>query len=338
MGHKVYIIAEAGVNHNGSLAAAKRMVDAARAAGCDAVKFQTFKADAVVIARSPQSGYQLLNTRSDEPQREMLRKLELSYREFEALFRYCARKKIDFLSTPFDLESVDFLGALGMKIFKIPSGEVTNKPLIERIAGKYRAIIMSTGMCYVEEIRTALGWIRKVQAAGAVRPQITLLHCVSQYPALPVDVNISAMAQMRSMFKLPVGFSDHTLGIEISIAAAALGASVLEKHFTLDRSLPGPDHAASLEPEELKALVKAVRSVEMAIGDGVKKPVPAEMLVRRTGRRSIVAARAIQKGERFTPENITCKRPAGGVSASEWDRVIGLRAKRAFIKDQRIRI
>lgn len=331
---KVFIIAEAGVNHNGSLKIAKKMVDVAIDARADAVKFQTFKAEKVITKNAAKAEYQIRNTGTQETQFDMLKKLELSEPEFIALFRYCTKKKITFMSSPFDIESADFLDNLGMKIFKIPSGEITNKPFIQHIALKKKPIILSTGMSYLKEVKKAIGWINEIWECLSKRPKLKLLHCISDYPAQIDDVNLSAMNTMKQCFGLPVGYSDHTLGIEVPIAAVALGAAVIEKHFTLDRNMMGPDHKASLVPSELKAMVKAIRNLEGAFGDGVKRPARCEIYSKKIARRSIVALRDIEKGERFTQDNIIAKRPEGGISVMEWDRVIGKFAKRDFEKDE----
>lgn len=333
MSRKVFIIAEAGVNHNGSLKIARKMVDAAAAAGCDAVKFQTFKASNVAVPDAKSAEYRSGNCRKRLNQVEMLKLLELSRPEFAELFLYCRRKRILFISTPFDLESVDFLDSLDMRIFKISSGEITNKPLIARIAGKRKPIILSTGMSYPHEIKEALRWIARVRGNTA---SVSLLHCVSEYPASPARMNLLAMRKIGEYFSLPFGLSDHTLGVEVAVAALALGARIIEKHFTLSREMDGPDHKASIEPPELRGLVVALRNVEMAMGDGKKKPTPEEMINRRIGRRSIVAACDIHRGERFSFDTITAKRPADGISAACWDSVIGKTARKDFKKDELI--
>lgn len=338
---RTFIIAEAGVNHNGSLEIAKKMIDVAVKAGVDAVKFQTFKAEKVVTAKAPKAKYQIKNMERAESQLEMLKKLELSRSAHRQLISYCKKKKILFMSTPFDEESADFLNKLGMNIFKIPSGEITNKPLIQHIAKKGKPIILSTGMSYLGEVEKAIHWIqegkRRITRSTLVQP-LTLLHCVSSYPAVFEDVNLLAMKTMRKAFGLPVGYSDHTLGIEIPIAAAALGATIIEKHFTLDRSMPGPDHKASLEPHELKSMVLAIRNIEKARGNGFKKPSLSELKNREIARKSIVAAKGIKRGEIFTGENLTLKRPGTGLSPIEWDRVMGKTAIRDFKEDELIEI
>lgn len=335
---RVFIIAEAGVNHNGSLQTAKKLVDVAVDAGADAVKFQTFKADKVVTATASKAKYQIENTGTDETQFEMLKRLELSIGAHKELFSYCNKKNIIFMSTPFDEGSADMLDNLGMNIFKIPSGEITNKPLIQHIAGKKKPIILSTGMSYLGEVEKAINWINEIRDKLDKKPELTLLHCVSNYPAEVADSNLLAIKTMERAFGLPVGYSDHASGIEISIAAVALGARLIEKHFTLDRNMEGPDHRASIEPDELKIMVKAIRNVVNAMGNGIKKPTKSEEEIRHIVRRSLVAAKNIKRGESFTRENVTAKRPATGICPSEWDKVIGQKAIRDFKLDELIEI
>jgi N,N'-diacetyllegionaminate synthase len=330
-----FIIAEAGVNHNGSVETAKKLIDAAVEAGADAVKFQTFKADQIVSMTAPKAEYQIRTTGKRETQFGMLKKLELSEKAHRELFLYCKKKKIMFLSTPFDIESVDFLNKLGLGIFKIPSGEITNLPYLKKIGGLKKKIIMSTGMADMREIEEAL---KILIDCGTPKENITLLHCSTDYPTAMRDVNLLAMLTIRDAFKVKVGYSDHTPGIEVPVAAVALGASIIEKHFTLDKNMKGPDHKASLEPDEFKAMVKAIRNIEKALGDGIKKPSRAEMKNIQVVRKSIVAARDIKKGEVFGEENITVKRPAGGISPMQWDRIIGETAKRNFSRDELIEI
>jgi len=322
-----FIIAEAGVNHNGSIDTAKRLIDIAVDAEADAVKFQTFKADKVVTATASKAKYQIENTGTDETQFEMLKRLELSIGAHKELFSYCNEKNIIFMSTPFDEGSADMLDNLGMTIFKIPSGEITNKPLIQYVASKKRPIILSTGMSYLGEVEKAIKWIDEVWDKLANKPQLTLLHCVSNYPAAVEDINLLAMETMEMAFGLPVGYSDHTMGNEIPIAAVAMGAKVIEKHFTLDRNMKGPDHKASLETDELKAMVKAIRNIEKAMGDGIKKPSKNEEDTRSIVRRSLVAEKNIKKGEIFTKENIAVKRPGIGIQPEFIEQVINKRAK-----------
>ena len=332
---KTFIIAEAGVNHNGSLKLAKKLVDVAVSAGADAVKFQTFKAEAVVSRFAPKAEYQKQTTDANESQLEMIKKLELSYEDFEELFRYCKNRGIIFMSTPFDIESARFLKDLGVEIFKIPSGEITNYLLLKEIGSYGKEIILSTGMADLGEIEDAL---EVLTTAGTPKEKITVLHCNTEYPTPYEDVNLRAMLTIKEAFKVKVGYSDHTLGIEIPVAAVALGACVIEKHFTLDKNLPGPDHRASLEPEELKAMVRAIRNVEKALGSGIKKPSPSELKNLPIARKSIVARRAIKKGEIFTEENLTVKRPGTGISPMRWNEVLGRKAPRDFKQDEMIEI
>lgn len=327
----VYIIAEAGVNHNGSFETAKKMVDEAKAAGADCIKFQTFISKNLVSKSAGKAEYQKKTTDADESQLDMLKKLELSFSDFKALKDYCAAKKIDFLSTAFDFESIDFLESLDMKIWKIPSGEITNLPYLIRIAKTGKAVILSTGMSTLQEIEAALD-VLKANGAGA----ITLLHCTTEYPAAYAHVNLKAMDRMRKAFDLPVGYSDHTQGIEISIAAAALGAVAIEKHFTLDAAMEGPDHKSSLEPGQLKAMVSAIRHVEAALGDGKKEPSPEELQTLKVARKSITAKCRILKGECFTAENLTVKRPGTGMNPMKWLDVIGRPADRDYQEDDLI--
>lgn len=334
---KTFIIAEAGVNHNGSLAIAKEMVDAAVSAGSDAVKFQTFKADRVVTNTAAKARYQIENTGTEESQMKMLKKLELSVEVHNELLSYCKRKDITFISTPFDEQSADMLDSLGMSIFKIPSGEITNKPLIQHIAAKAKPIFLSTGMSYLGEVEKAIHWINECWNKLKEKPQLTLLHCVSNYPAAVEDVNLLAMKSMQTAFGLPVGYSDHTVGIEISIAAVAMGAVVIEKHFTLDKKMEGPDHRASLEPQELKAMVEAIRNMERAIGDGIKRPVKNEEDTRDIARRSIVAIRDIKRGNTITLNDIGIKRPGTGIPPEFKEIIIGMVARQHISADSVIK-
>ncbi len=335
---KVFIIAEAGVNHNGSLEIAKKLIDVAVEAGADAVKFQTFKAGKLVATKAEKARYQIENTGTSESQFEMLSRLELSPNAYKELFVYCRQKNILFLSTPFDKESADMLNDLGMEIFKISSGEITNKPLIQYIASKKKPIILSTGMSYLGEVENAIRWVNEIWNTMDKKPQLSVLHCVSNYPASAEDVNLRTIKTMKMAFGLPVGYSDHTMGAEITMAAVAMGAKVIEKHFTLDRDMEGPDHKASLEPEELEAMATAIRNVERAMGDGIKKPFPSELENRPVVRKSIVAVKDIKKGENFSEENITIKRPGTGISPMEWDRVVGRKAVQDFKEDELIEI
>jgi N-acetylneuraminate synthase len=321
---KTFIIAEAGVNHNGSLEIARKLIDVSVKAGADAVKFQTFRAGRLVTATASKADYQIGNMGTDESQFEMLEKLEISSEMHRELFSYCNKKDIIFMSTPFDEESVDLLDNLGMQILKISSGEITNKPLIQHIASKKKPVFLSTGMSYLEEVEKAIGWIDGIWNKLDKRPQLTILHCVSNYPAETEDVNLNAIKTMETAFGLPVGFSDHTMGIEAAIAATAIGARVIEKHFTLDRNMKGPDHKASLEPGELEAMVKAIRNVENAMGDGIKKPTKSEIGIMNTVRRSLVTARDIKSGERLSPNDILIKRPGTGIPAEFKDNIVGM--------------
>lgn len=328
------IIAEAGVNHNGSLQTAMRMVDKAAEAGADYVKFQTFKAESLVTADVGTARYQKANCNADS-QIEMLRGLELPYDAFRSLSDYCKEKGIGFLSTPFDSESIGFLASLGMDYMKVPSGEITNLPYLREIAETGIPVIMSTGMSTLGDVEAAL---QVFLDAGYSRSDITLLHCNTEYPTPYSDVNLNAMTTLRRAFDIAAGYSDHTRGIEIPIAATALGAAVIEKHFTLSRSMPGPDHAASLEPEELKEMVDAIRHVSDAMGLPVKRVSDSERKNMAIARKSIVAARDIAENELLTAENITAKRPGTGISPMMWDAVVGRRAKKAFSKDELIEI
>lgn len=325
--NSIFIIAEAGVNHNGSLKLAKRLVDAAVDSGADAVKFQTFKTEKVIAINAPKPAYQIKNTLLNESQYEMAKKLELKPKDFITLFSYCARRKIIFMSTPFDNDSVDLLDDLGMRIFKVPSGEIINKKLIEHIAAKNKPVMLSTGMSYMEEVAQAVRWINHSWSRLKKKPSITLLHCVSNYPAAIEDVNLLSMKAMKDKLRLPVGYSDHTVGIVTSIAAAGLGAKVLEKHFTLDRTLSGPDHKASLEPDELHMMIKAVRDVEKMMGDGIKRPVKSEEPMRLIIRRSLFTTRDIDKNAIIKPEDVIAKRPGIGIGPQFCAQVINMRAK-----------
>ncbi len=328
----VYIIAEAGVNHNGSFDLACRLVDAAKKAGVDCIKFQTFQAKNLVSHDALKADYQK-ETTGDGSQEDMLKKLELTYDEFLELKRYCDQVGICFLSTPFDLESIEFLNTIDMPFWKIPSGEVTNLPYLTAIAKTGKPVVMSTGMCEMEEIEAAVG-ILKVNGTKEIR----LLHCNTEYPTPFEDVNLQAMQTMSETFGLEVGYSDHTEGLEIPIAAVALGASIIEKHFTLDRNMEGPDHKASLEPSELEAMVKAIRNVEEAMGTGIKGPSESEKKNITIVRKSIIAARNIKRGELLTDNNLTTKRPGNGLSPMKWADVVGTRAIRDFSEDELIEI
>ncbi|EMS85304.1 N-acetylneuraminate synthase [Leptospira noguchii] len=331
---KTLIIAEAGVNHNGDLELARKLIDVAANAGADIVKFQTFKSERLVTKSAKKADYQ--NTTTDnaaESQYEMLKKLELSKENHEKLIQHCKQTGIEFLSTAFDLQSLAFLEQLNLSRYKIPSGEITNLPYLQKIGSSGKPIILSTGMSTLGEIESAL---LVLETTGAKRDEITVLHCNTEYPTPYSDVNLSAMKSIADAFKIKVGYSDHTSGIEVSVAAVALGASVIEKHFTLDRSLPGPDHKASLEPNELKGMVRSIRNVELSLGDGIKKPSSSEFKNISIARKSIVAASSIKAGEIFTRENLTTKRPGDGISPMRLNEVIGLKAKRDFFEDELI--
>jgi len=332
---KVFIIAEAGVNHNGNIDTAKKMIDAAAAAGADAVKFQTFKAEKLVCKNAPKADYQKAATPKGESQFDMIKSLELDVDAHRMLIDYCRKKKIVFLSTPFDLDSIELLHSLGLKILKIPSGEITNLPYLRKIGSLKKKIIMSTGMADLKEIKDALAVLMK---SGTRKEDIIVLQCNTEYPTPYEDVNLLAMLAIRDALKVDVGYSDHTLGIEVPIAAVALGATVIEKHFTLDRNMKGPDHVTSLEPGELKSMVNGIRHIEVAMGGGIKRPSASELKNRLIARKSIVAARDIEKMERLTEENITVKRPGTGISPTDWDKVIGKIAKKCFKKDELIRL
>lgn len=327
----ITIIAEAGVNHNGSMELAKKMVVEAKEAGADYIKFQTFQPEKLVSKYADKAEYQKKTTGSEESQLEMLKKLALTQEDFRELKDYCDQVGIGFISTPFDMESIDFLESLDMDFWKIPSGEITNLPYLIKIAETGRPIVMSTGMCQMEEIEDALTWLKN-SGAG----EITLLHCNTQYPTPMEDVNLNAMQSLKRQFHLSVGYSDHTQGIEVPIAAAALGATVIEKHFTLDQKMEGPDHRASLEPEELAAMVRGIRNIEKALGSGEKGVTPSEIKNRAVARKSIVAAGRIQKGELFTEGNLTVKRPGNGISPMSWFEVLGKTAKRDYTEDELI--
>lgn len=332
---KTFIIAEAGVNHNGSLQLAKRLVDVAAKAGADAVKFQTFKTEKLVTRQAPKANYQQQATGTEESQYEMLKRLELSEDALKKIISYCQQKNILFLSSPFDLDSIDLLHTLGIPIFKIPSGEITNLPYLRKIGSFKKEVILSTGMSDLKEIGDALDVLVKV---GTPQGKITVLHCNTEYPTPMTDVNLRAMATIASTFDVRVGYSDHTLGIEVPIAAIALGARVIEKHFTIDKNMAGPDHKASLEPEKLEQMVLAIRNIELVLGSYEKKPSSSELPNRNAARKSIVAATAIRTGELFSEQNLTVKRPGAGISPMRWDEVIGRRAPKNFSKDQAIRL
>ena len=328
---KVFIIAEAGVNHNGNIEIARRLVDAAAKAGADAVKFQTFKAENLACKDAKKAEYQLETTDKMETQYSMLKKLELTEKMHRELLEYCREKDITFLSTPFDIESARMLAGMGIPIMKIPSGEITNFPYLREIAGYRKKIILSTGMSSLPEVRSALDVLKENGAED-----VTVLHCNTQYPTPFQDVNLLAMVSMGKILGVPTGYSDHTQGIEVPLAAAALGACVIEKHFTLDRSMEGPDHKASLEPCELKAMVEGIRRIESALGKDVKQVAASEKANIDIVRKSIVADRTIKKGELFTEENLTTKRPGTGISPMRWNEIIGKTADRDYKADEMI--
>ena len=330
---KVLIIAEAGVNHNGDITTAKKMVDVAKDAGVDYIKFQTFVPEKLVSRYAEKAEYQKKNTDAAESQLDMLRKLSLSENEFVSLKAYCDDVGIGFISTPFDLESIEFLEKLDMDFWKIPSGEITNLPYLEKIAKTGRKVILSTGMSDIQEIKEA---VNVLEANGTT--EIVLLHCNTQYPTPYEDVNLSAMNTTSKETGKVVGYSDHTKGIEVPIAAVAMGAAVIEKHFTLDKTMDGPDHKASLEPNELTQMVSAIRHIEKAVGTGTKKPTASEMGNKAIARKSIVAACKITKGEIFSEKNITTKRPGNGISPMKWHEVIGKNAPRDFDEDELIEL
>jgi len=330
----VFIIAEAGVNHNGSIEIAKKLIDVAVDAGVDAVKFQTFKAEKLVSKDAQKAAYQKENmSSSDNSQFAMLKKLELDIETHHELIAYCKSKNIMFLSTPFDHESIDMLNDLGLEIFKIPSGEITNLPYLKHIGSLNKEVILSTGMADIGEIEDALDVLIN---AGTKKEAITVLHANTMYPTPMEDVNLNAMVTIGNTFDVAFGYSDHTLGIEVDIAAVAMGATVIEKHFTLDKTMEGPDHKASLEPDELKSMVKAIRNIEVALGSKIKKPTPSEKPNIEIARKSIVAQKAIKKGEKFSEENLTVKRPGTGISPMRWDEIVGTIAQKDYKADELI--
>lgn len=327
----VIIIAEAGVNHNGSVEIAKEMINEAKKAGVDYIKFQTFVPEKLVSKFAKKAEYQEETTGKDNSQLEMLEHLTLTYDDFRELKDYCDFLGIGFISTPFDLESIDFLEEMNMDFWKIPSGEITNYPYLKAIAKTGRKIVISTGMCEIFEIEEAINVLKK-NGAG----EITILHCNTEYPTPFEDVNLMAMQNIKDIFKMPVGYSDHTLGIEIPIAAVALGASVIEKHFTLSQDMEGPDHKASLNPEQLRQMVSSIRNVELGLGDGIKKRTASEEKNLVAARKSIVAMKSISKGDLFSEENITIKRPGNGISPMRWEEILGKKSTRNYIADQLI--
>jgi N,N'-diacetyllegionaminate synthase len=327
---KVWIIAEAGVNHNGSLSNAKKLIDAAKAAGADAVKFQTFVPELVISKHAAKANYQEKNTGNSESQLDMVRKLRLNLDEHRELIAHCILSGIEFLSTPFDLESIDTLHGLGLNTVKIPSGEVTNAPYLKKLGRLNKQIILSTGMCYLGEIETA---VNVLVAAGTDRERISLLHCNTEYPTPMQDVNLRAMTTMRQAFGLETGYSDHTLGIEVSTAAVAMGATIIEKHFTLDKTMEGPDHKASLEPQELAAMVMAIRNIEKALGDGIKRPSASETKNIAVARKSIHIAANFPKGHVITDSDLLMKRPGNGITPFELENIVGRTFNREVFED-----
>lgn len=332
---KLYIIAEAGVNHNGDIEIAKKLIDLAVEAGADAVKFQTFQARNLCVKDAPKARYQKKNN-PDESQFEMLKRLELDFEAHKILISHCRKKKIAFMSSPFDIESVDLLAQLNVPVIKIPSGEITNLPYLEKIGTLRKKTILSTGMSNLQEVRDA---VNILLSAGLAPKDLSLLHCCTSYPASPDTVNLRAIQALQTAFPdLVVGYSDHTEGFYVTIAAVAIGASVIEKHFTLDRGMEGPDHKASLGPEAFKGMVCALRQVETSLGDGIKQATPDELPIRDVARKSVVALKAIKKGEKFSHFNITAKRPGKGLSPMKWPEIIGQTAKKDFSADEFIEI
>ncbi len=330
---KVFIIAEAGVNHNGSVKLAKKLVDVASEAGVDAVKFQTFKTENLVSKNAQKAAYQKETTDKTESQFDMIKKLELDIDTHHELIAYCKTKNIMFLSTPFDHDSIDMLNDLGLHIFKIPSGEITNLPYLRHIGSLNKEVILSTGMADIGEIEDALDVVIE---AGTAKKNITVLHANTMYPTPMQDVNLHAMVTIGNTFDIAYGYSDHTLGIEVDVAAVAMGASVIEKHFTLDKTMEGPDHKASLEPDELIAMVKAIRNIELALGSSVKKPSPSEKPNMVIARKSIVANRSIKQGELLSEENLAIKRPGSGINPMRWNEVVGTSASKDYQEDELI--
>ncbi|MBF0531668.1 MAG: N-acetylneuraminate synthase [Candidatus Omnitrophica bacterium] len=335
MKKKIYIIAEAGVNHNGNMDIARKMIDAAAAAQADAVKFQTFRAVNLLCPSAPKAAYQMQTTHPEESQWDMIKALELLPSDHPILLQHCRAAGITFLSSPFDLPSIALLAGLGLDIYKIPSGEITNLPYLRQVGQLGKRVILSTGMATLAETAAAIDVLTQ---AGTKRDDITALHCTTEYPTPYGQVNLKAMLTLKEKLGVAVGYSDHTLGIEVAVAAAALGATVIEKHFTLDRTMPGPDHPASLEPQDLRRLVEAVRNIELSLGDGIKRMSAVEEKNVTVVRKSIVAAQKIIRGEVFTAENLTTKRPGTGLNPMRWDQVIGRTAKRDFQPDELIEL
>ena len=329
----VFIIAEAGVNHNGSVDLAKQLIEVAVDSGADAVKFQTFKAESLVSKSAQKAGYQKETTDVSESQFDMIKKLELDVNTHKELIAYCQEKNIMFLSTPFDHDSINMLSELGLQIYKIPSGEITNLPYLKHIGSLSKQVILSTGMSTLEEVGDAL---TVLISAGTSKENITVLHANTMYPTPFEDVNLNAMLTIQQECGVTVGYSDHTLGIEVDIAAVAMGASIIEKHFTLDKTMDGPDHKASLDPGELRAMVLAIRNTEKALGSSEKKPSPSEIVNKDIARKSIVASRSIRKGEVLSVENIITKRPGTGINPMKWDEIIGTEVAKDFKKDELI--
>ena len=333
MANRTIIIAEAGVNHNGDLALAKKLIEVAAGAGAEYVKFQTFSADRIVSQSASKAEYQKQTTDASETQYEMLKRLELSSHMHLELIKHCEEQSIKFLSTGFDIESVELLVDLGIDLIKIPSGEITNLPYLRFIGSLALPVILSSGMSTMDEIGDALAIL---EGAGLDRSRVTVLHCTTEYPTPMVEVNLRAITSIRNTFGVVVGYSDHTVGIEVSIAAVALGASVIEKHFTLDRALPGPDHKASLEPNELIAMVKAIRNIEDSLGSGIKLPALSEIKNMQIARKSIIAKQQIRKGEVLSTSNLIVKRPGAGISPMHWDLLVGQIANRDYLPDEMI--
>jgi len=332
---KVFIIAEAGVNHNGSLETAKKMIDIAKSCGVDAVKFQTFKTEKLVSKFAKKAEYQKLNTEKDESQYQMIKKLELDRNAHHELFKYSKTKDITFLSTPFDLDSIDLLNDLGLDTFKISSGDITNLPYLKKIGSLKKKIIMSSGMSDLKEVKDAVAILIK---EGTAKKDITVLHCNTEYPTPYEDINLKAMLTLKNDLDVKIGYSDHSVGIEVPVAAVALGAEIIEKHFTLDKLMEGPDHKASLDHKELKDMVVAIRNIEKAMGDGIKRPSRSELKNIEIARKSIVAVASIKKGDIFSDVNIGVKRPGNGISPMKWEEVLGKKAKREFLEDELIEI
>ncbi len=333
MGH-VYIIAEAGVNHNGDIQTAVKLIESAVNAGVDAVKFQTFKAEDLCSKNAPKADYQIQNTQNNESQFEMLKRLEFCQKDYERLIDHCNENKIDFISSPFDLQSIELLVRLDLPVIKIPSGEITNLPYLEKIGGLGKKVIISTGMANLDEIHFAVTVLLK---SGMKINDLSLLHCSTQYPASMKEINLLAIKTMTNEFQgIRIGYSDHSIGIEVAIAAVALGAKIIEKHFTLDRHMMGPDHKASIEPDELKGMVYAIRNIEDALGNGKKQASASELKVKEVVRKSIVAGKNIKKGEKFSQNNLKTKRPGIGISPIKWYDVIGKKAKKNYQPDDLI--